>query len=324
MQVLRGTLVESQHLVEAIVSDSTGKAILQTSGVDELYYPRSCIKPLQALLMLESGAYDQFSLSEQHLALACASHSGETKHTTLVRDWLVKLDCSQDCLICGPHDPFDQESALQLKLVNQAPTSLHNNCSGKHSGLLSYSRKVGITDLRSYGKWDSKVQLALRQLLTELTGANHDQAKWAMDGCGIPSYAIRIRDIAKGLGVFLRDSGTFQKSSRMVVKSMLDHPDLTSGSRTFATRLMRLSKGKVLLKPGAEGTYSGLLIDQGFSFVLKVRDGAHRAAENTVLYFLQKYSGWTEAQIAELATQNENLVTNWAGTPTGKIIVRET
>lgn len=323
VQVYRGTLVESTHLVEAVVMDASGASVYRSKGYDDLVFPRSCIKPMQALLLLESGGYQRFGLGLKHLSLACASHSGEDKHIEVVQDWLTKLQLEDSCLICGAHDPFDKKALIQLKIQGKSPTSLHNNCSGKHSGLLTYAKMMGVSDLSAYGSWDSKVQQGLRKIMSELTGYSHEQATWAMDGCGIPTYAVPLNRIANGLRTFF-GTGSFADSSKLVLQSMQVHPDLTSGSDTFATRLMKQSNGRVILKPGAESMYMGLLLDQGMTFVLKAKDGAHRAVENVVLYFLQKYGGWSETQITDLVTQKENLVTNWAGVQVGKIVVRET
>ena len=203
IHVTRGPRVESEHLVDAIVLDSAGKTIKNFGAGDSIVtYPRSSIKMLQALSFVESGAYAGYQLSKKHLALACSSHKGEKIHTDIVLEWLKKIDCSEANLICGPHYPGDEKTKFELIAKGILPSKCHNNCSGKQTAFLSTLNQLKINPA-FYEKHDHQLQVRLRKLLGELCEINFDQALWGIDGCGIPSYAMQLHSIARGMARFL-------------------------------------------------------------------------------------------------------------------------
>src|SRR5918994_3317438 len=135
--VRRGARVESQHRVAYAAADRDGRLLAATGDVDRAIFPRSAVKPLQALALVESGAADRFALGERELALACASHSGEPEHVALVRAWLARLELAPSALECAAHPPLHGPSAQRLAAAGRAPERVHNNCSGKHAGMLT-------------------------------------------------------------------------------------------------------------------------------------------------------------------------------------------
>ena len=101
-------------------------------------YPRSAVKALQALPLVESGAADRLGLSDKEIALACASHSGSYDHVATVRTMLAKAGCDERALECGAHWPLGEGEARALARSGRTPTALHNNCSGKHAGFSAF------------------------------------------------------------------------------------------------------------------------------------------------------------------------------------------
>ena len=119
--VRRGERVESEHRVAYAVADAAGRLLEAAGDVDRAVFPRSAIKPLQALALVESGAADRFGVGEQELALACASHSGEPEHVALVQAWLARLGLDATALECGAHPPLHAESAQRLAAEGRRP-----------------------------------------------------------------------------------------------------------------------------------------------------------------------------------------------------------
>ena len=143
VEVTRGPMVESRHRAAFAVSDTEGRLVLHGGDANRPVFARSAIKPLQALALVESGAAEAFDLGDAEIALACASHNGETRHVETVTAWLERIGCSVDDLECGAHLPYHEASAMALLRGGGEPTQAHNNCSGKHSGFLSVARHLG-------------------------------------------------------------------------------------------------------------------------------------------------------------------------------------
>ncbi|MDX1607534.1 MAG: asparaginase, partial [Candidatus Competibacterales bacterium] len=195
-EVWRGTLTESRHRGAIAVCDAGGRLHAAWGDVERPVYPRSAIKPLQALPLVESGALDAFGLGEAELALACASHSGETMHVEPVRDWLRRLGLGPDDLACGPQPPTHGPSRRALQRAGEAPGSLHNNCSGKHASFLTLARHRG-DPVAGYEQPEHPVQQAWIGVLSELTGV--DPQATGTDGCGIPVRALGLRATAQAM-----------------------------------------------------------------------------------------------------------------------------
>ncbi|HZW47130.1 MAG TPA: asparaginase, partial [Microvirga sp.] len=132
VEVTRGPLVESRHRGSVSVVDADGATVLSIGDMDRRVFPRSAVKALQALPLLESGAADKYGLTDEEIALACASHSGEPEHVRVAQSMLAKAGQDVSCLECGAHWPMGEAAARALAVSGAEPSALHNNCSGKH------------------------------------------------------------------------------------------------------------------------------------------------------------------------------------------------
>ena len=169
VDVIRGPLVESRHRGAVAVFDAEGHSIFALGDVTAPVFPRSAVKALQALPLIERGAADRFGLSDEELALACASHSGEAAHVAGVERILAKVGLTPSDLRCGAHWPIAQAAAAVVARSG-APTPLHNNCSGKHAGFLCVARALGV-DHADYWRSEHPVQRLVRSVLEDFTGA---------------------------------------------------------------------------------------------------------------------------------------------------------
>ena len=188
VEVTRGETTESTHRIDAVVIDAAGRQIAAFGDTQRLVFPRSAIKALQALPLVESGAADAFSLDGARLALACSSHDHEPRHVDTVRAWLADIGCSVEDLGCGVQPPDDEATIAALALEHRRADAVFNNCSGKHTGFLTVARHLGESTT-GYTEHDHPVQARIRGVLGAMTGVDAEHAPWARDGCSIPTLA---------------------------------------------------------------------------------------------------------------------------------------
>jgi L-asparaginase II len=301
VDLLRDSLVESQHDVLAVVCDQRGEVIHAWGDFKHLIFPRSTIKPLQALPFVESGAVESFGLDDRMIALACASHRGEKLHFEILQEWSRKIDISESCLICGGHLPFDEESQKDFIKNEKLLTPFCHNCAGKHMGILSLCKQKKYSS-SGYGQMSHPAQQEIRNTLSQATQFDHEKAHQGVDGCGIPTYAVPLESLARGLSVFLQLDlpEERKKACHRILDAWGRYPELVSGSNGFLSRTARATQGRVLLKNGAEGTLCGLAVNKQFSFILKALDGAPRAAEASALWILEKLGALSEGEFESL------------------------
>ena len=286
VEITRGPLVESVHRGAFAVVDAKGAVRLSAGDVDRPIFPRSALKPVQAVPLIESGAADAFSVSDDELALACASHSGEPMHTTRVAAWQERIGCSVSDLACGPHRPVHEATAVDLILKQERWTSLHNNCSGKHTGFMTLARQLGAP-VAGYQLVDHPVQRMVEKTLKEMAGLT-GELPYGVDGCTVPNFAIPLQALARAMAQFADPSALSperRQAAARVVRAMTSHPDLVAGTGRACTSLMRQSRD-VIVKTGAEGVYVAILPGLGLGAALKIDDGASRASETAIAALL--------------------------------------
>ncbi len=286
VELTRGPLTESLHRGAIAVVDAKGNLRASLGDVEKPIFPRSALKPVQAVPLIESGAAETFGLSDEEVALACASHSGEPMHTTRIEDWQKRIGCSVSDLACGPHRPVHEPTATAMIQRRETPTPLHNNCSGKHTGFMTLSRQLGAA-VAGYQLIDHPVQQAVMRTLKEMAGLS-GELPYCVDGCTVPNFAVPLKALARAMAR-LADAGG-QAPARAaacgrIVGAMMAHPDLVAGSGRACTMLMR-DNPDIAVKTGAEGVYIAILPQLGLGAALKIDDGATRAAETAVAALL--------------------------------------
>ena len=298
VEVTRGASIESLHRVDAVVCDSEGACVESWGESSRPVFPRSAVKPIQALPLIESGAVERFGVGEAELALACASHGGQPEQVAAVRAWLERCDLAEDDLECGAHAPLHAPSARALWAAGREPSAIHNNCSGQHVGLLLLAQAIGAPR-RGYTDADHPVQIEVRGALAEATGCDLERAPRAGDGCGIPTFAVPLAGLARAAARLAAPAGLAPargRALRRVAEAMAAQPFMVGGEGRLCTEIARRSEGAVLAKVGAEGVFIAALRDRGLGLALKVEDGARRAAEVALATLLRHF----EAPVAGL------------------------
>ena len=288
VELWRGDVLECVHRGAAAVCRADGTLVESWGDAARTVLPRSACKMMQALPLVESGAADGAGLTDRQLALACASHNGAAIHTDLAASWLAGLGLTQDALRCGPQMPNDLEARLSLECGAHAPGQIHNNCSGKHTGMLTFSAHLGAGP--EYTDPGHPVQTAIRVALAEL--ADQEITTWAIDGCSAPNFALSLSGLATAAARFA-DPGalscTRARAAERLTRAMMAHPELVAGEGRSCTAIMRAAKGQAAVKTGAEGVFVAILPGTGLGIALKIDDGATRASEAAVAALLARF-----------------------------------
>lgn len=290
IEVTRGALVESFHRGAVALSRPTGELVLQLGDVARPVFPRSAIKAIQCLPLIESGAADHYGFGAAEIALACASHTGTERHTQLAAEMLARVGLSEGDLGCGAHPPLGASAAKALWLSGHDATQLHNNCSGKHAGMLATAVHLGEPTEGYFEPWHP-VQQRVHRALVEMSGADLGVEVMGRDGCSVPNWAMPLSRMATLFARLVTGEGV-SASRRAAIERILEscwaEPELVAGPGRADTVVMRNLGGEVFMKTGAEGVYCGGFPELGLGFALKVDDGATRASAGAVVALIER------------------------------------
>lgn len=293
VEVTRGRVVESRHRGAISVRQASGKNVWSVGQIDQVVFPRSGVKALQALPLVESGAADAFGFSDAELALACSSHNGEPDQVETARSMLRKIGLDEKAFACGPSWPMHEEDRKALVRAGGDQASIYNDCSGKHSGMLALALHLGASPL-GYEQREHIVQQTVRTTLEEMTGTEHTMDQCGGDGCSIPTYAVPLDSLALAFARFITGDGLSKArsaASGRLMKACLAHPDMVAGKDRFCTRAMEALAGRVFVKTGAEGVFCAGVPELGLGIALKCDDGTTRASEAMMAGTLLKLIG---------------------------------
>lgn len=284
VEAMRGAVVENRHRGAIAIVDETGKAIKTIGDVERPVFPRSSIKSIIALPLVESGAADVFGFDAADLAFASSSHSGEPAHLARAAHMLEACGLDASALECGPDWPYGEQwptGTRQYAASGGQPARICHNCSGKHAGLICTAVHTG-TNHRDYVKHDHVIQNNVRLALEAVTGAAHEERYRGTDGCSIPNYAIPLKNIALGMARMVTGKGLAAdraKAAQTIVTACMNEPFYVAGTGRVCTRLMQAAPGEIFAKYGADGVYAIGLPKLGLGIGLKCEDGSPRAAE---------------------------------------------
>lgn len=321
VEVIRASEVESVHLVDAVVCGTAPDEEIHFGDPHRLTFFRSSFKPFQALPLVSDGAASHYELTPEELALCSASHAGTPEHVRVVEGLLERIGASEEALACGPQEPFDREAARTLVRRDGSWGRLHNNCSGKHAGMLMVARHAGWpTD--GYEERDHPVQERIRQELSAWIDVDPGRLAWGVDGCGVPTPYLSVRQMSRAYARLGRASREGERAPRAVVDAMTSHPRLVAGDGRLTTRLMEAVSGRILAKEGAEGVLCMAGPDEGWGLALKVRDGNGRARGPAGVEILAALDLVSEGERQALAELRRTTVRNTADAEVGGIEAR--
>ncbi len=291
VEITRGPLVECCHRGVLAVVANDGRIVLELGDTARPVYPRSAVKPLQALPLIETNAAAAFGFADKHIAIAAASHSGTRDHVEAVRDMLRLCGLDERALHCGTHLPRDEAEQRALLMAGAKPGALHHNCSGKHAGMLATARHLGEA-IEGYWETSHPVQERIRVMLEDLCGMKIRPDVCGIDGCMVPNWALPANALAQAFANFGAGSGFSNNrvaAACRIMDAALAAPDYFAGPTRFDTRVLKQFGGAAFVKTGAEGAYAGTFPEAGLGFALKIDDGATRAAEAVVSLLIEAF-----------------------------------
>jgi L-asparaginase II len=321
VEVLRGPLVESVHSVAACAVNDGGEVLFSLGTVDVPVYLRSTAKPFIAATSIQHGVVERFGFEAREIAVIAASHSGEPFHVEAVRSILKKIGMDESALKCGAHAPYNPQAAKELERRRIKPSAVHNNCSGKHAGILALCKVLGA-DPATYLEASNPAEQEILKFCARLSDENAATLPLGVDGCGIPVYATPLRNAALSFARFATLRGIDERDARalgVVRSAMMAYPEYVSGTKEFDTELMRADSGNIACKGGAEGVHGTAVIDRGIGLVIKVVDGTSRARGPAVVESLGRLGVLSERQRTNLAEFAHPIVYNRAGRTVGSI-----
>lgn len=315
--------MESRHRGDVAVVEPDGSVIRSIGTIDTAILIRSTGKPFQMVPAVRSGILEHFGFTSEELAIMVASHSGEPYHTGLVQSILAKAGFDKSQLRCGAHLPKDP--AGQRALRENAPSVLHNNCSGQHAGLLAYCLLIG-EETRTYEAPEHALHQRMLSTLAEFSFVPVASILSAVDGCSLPVFAIPLMSLARAYAGLVNPSDfddQTQSACSRIVRAMLEYPQAVAGSRKrLCTDLMTVCAGRLIAKTGAEGLYSiGVLpceaYRNGLGIAIKIEDGAERALGPVVVETLAQLGLLTDAEQRCLSDWRIPQIRNHSGGITG-------
>lgn len=319
--VTRGKEVESIHRVHAAVV-GPGDDLIGSAGDPEGFtFWRSCAKPFQVIPLIQSGGFDALGWGDEQLAVICASHGGEPEHVSLVGRMLNDIGLEEGDLSCGPHEPSSQRGARILRDTGSRPTRLHNNCSGKHAGMLAASQHNGWPH-KGYELAGHPVQKAILQEVSLWTDIPSTKIVQAVDGCGAVVFGMSLERMARAYSRFAAAAARGDESPKCVVTAMTDHPFLVGGTDRTDSMLIEATAGKVISKVGAEGVHCAMLTERGIGVAVKVEDGAQRAQVPALLRVLQELDALPDALPDGLKSCLRKPIKNTRGDCVGEVMMR--
>ena len=292
VEVRRGGLTESRHRGHVVAIEPDGNIVAFLGSPETVTFLRSSAKPLQAIPLLVSGAAERFGFTDREVALACASHNGEPIHTELATSMLQKIGLGPEALKCGVHEPYSVEFARELRERGEAPNVLHNNCSGKHVGMLAVALHVGAP-IETYNKPEHPVQIEIGKTVAKFANVPVEDLMVATDGCAVPVFGLTVSAMALAYARLISPPASFDEATRnacrRIVRVMSEYPELIGGtSERLDTEIMRAAPGLLVSKVGAEGVYTAGINPcerwpNGLGLALKIEDGDDRRSRPPVV-----------------------------------------
>ncbi len=320
-ETVRGNWLENRHRGAFCVMDGQGNIVASAGDIETAIFPRSAIKSMQALALFRYEAAEKFRLDGKSIALACASHLGEADHVAGVQSILEAIGCAEDDLECGSHPPSSRAARENLRESGVVPGSIHNNCSGKHAGMLAVARALGVPT-KNYSKPDHPVQKLVRTCVEDLMGEKLTTDCCGTDGCSIPTWAMPLKTIAHGFARMTTGTGLGEEDASAiseVFNAVTSHPFLVGGTDAFDSVAMDEFGNDLISKVGAEGVYCGALRRPGWGYALKCDDGNMAAAQTMVAALLMGIADPNEKQASFLRQRRAKTITNWRKIEVGSL-----
>ncbi len=324
VELKRAEVLESFHRGVICVVDENNQVVYSRGDIQQVCYPRSAMKFFQHIPLITSGIFDSYGFTNQQLAVMCGSHNGESAHTAVVKTILDRIELNEDSLKCGAQPPALKKDYHEMIKNNQEPQPIHNNCSGKHAGFLAWSKfKQKATE--SYLSPEHPLQQEIRKVVADFFELKPEELQLGMDGCSAPTFAMPVINQAIAFKNLVCPPKHFddktKKAAERIVNSVVEFPDMVAGTQRYCTDLMRVTKGRIVGKTGADGVYCIGIPSKKWGIAIKIDDGKMGPQYQVAQELLKNLNLITEEEVAELEKYREFEMKNFAGNITGKSLV---
>ena len=317
----RGGIIESSHEIKCYVGSIIGENIFSTNNNNDLIYPRSSIKIFQGIPFADSNAISLYNLTKKQIALSCSSHCGQHFHIKELKAWIKKINLRNSDLKCGVHNPLNKESSEKLFLSGQKPYQLHNNCAGKHLGMLSSCLANNIP-IKNYVNFEHPHQINIRNIFSKFTEKKISKRNYGIDGCSAPQYAFTIKELRNALSNLLNSYNKkfeYSASTKIIIESILSNPYFIGGSNNLDSNLIKISNKKIFCKGGAEGVFLFIHLKKGIFGILKVKDGNERVLPSAVYTLFKQFKILNSLELKKFNSWNKTILYNHAKVKIGNI-----
>ncbi|MFL2983241.1 MAG: asparaginase [Candidatus Neomarinimicrobiota bacterium] len=317
-RVTRGDVTESIHVAFAVMVDEKNKIIFSTGDPHYLTCIRSSLKPFQAAVAVQSGAIEAAGFNERELALMCASHKGEDIHVETAMSMLHKLGLGIDDYECGAHLPSDKITRHSMIEQGKVATPVHNNCSGKHAGMLALAKHLGA-ETKGYVHSTHPVQLVIRNYISTITGLK--DIPMEIDGCSVPTYFMTLQTIASMFQILAMED---KPEIDRVFKAMGSYPEMIGGTNHFDSMFISAMNGRGVTKVGGESIRGIALKTEKYGPIgisMKILDGSFRAMPIAVMKLMEHLELLSDNELNLLNKFRTKIIKNHNGIQIGKIEV---
>ncbi len=313
----RGDVIESQHYGHIVVVDGlSGKTIFSRGAPHFITYIRSAAKAFQAIPLYEDAVPEIFNLTEAEMAVIMSSHNGEERHVNAVAEILRKSGCQESDLQCGVHIPLGTAVAALMSASGAKPAVLHNNCSGKHAGMLAACINRGLP-IHNYLDFDHPHQQRVLQTVLQWAELPEERIHRGIDGCSAPNFALPLYNMAN---MYAKLMASQEDIPKRIVLTYARNPEMIAGEGRFDTDIMRVTRGRILAKVGAEGIQClGIDVPVPMGMAVKIVDGSARAVPAIVIAVLEKLELLSPSEIEQLSNYRNVVLRNHRGLEVGKI-----
>ena len=317
----RSGRIDALHYGSIVVTDPSGSIIHSVNDPNFPTYLRSSIKMIQAIPVVASGAADRFAFNESELSICCASHVGADYHIRTVTGMLEKLGLGEPSLGCGAHEPEDRSERKRLLCSDHSPTQLHNNCSGKHTGMLAACLAMGWP-VESYLDIDHPLQQWIYTLMSEYSGIARENIGIGIDGCSLPNFYMPISGASRLVARFIENSLTSGTHDGRILQAVAAHPEMINDFGGFDTELVRVMRGRGIAKRGAMAIFLVGMNTQKYGpigIAVKLEDGNMAPMSVVLMRVLESMGVLSPEELEELARFRSVDLRNWRGMFVGQI-----
>lgn len=315
----RGGITDNIHRgCLAVVGN--GKVVKAIGDIDAMSFLRSSSKPLQAATVVAHGAAEAFGLTDKEVAIIAGSHNGEPEHVETARSIFAKIGLSESLLQCGTHPPIHKESMYALLRAGVPFSAIHNNCSGKHAGMLALAKHLGAAVDASYIKPEHPVQKKNLEMISLLADYPAGKITLGVDGCGISTHGMPLRNMAIAFARAANPEGLPAKVAAAcgrVMRAMWANPMMVAGHGRYCTALLAATGKKLFVKAGANGVYAIGVPGRGLGIAVKVDDGERQGYHALLIQLLRSMDVITDAEVRALGEWANPKILNECGEVAG-------